>query len=79
MALDPLAISVQGVGFGPLLTAAQGLLDAEAVSAAALEGSGGHRLRRRFRRNVLTFDPFDEVEEDNQAALRLLGMMPGHR
>lgn len=78
MALDPLAIATQGLGFDALLVAVQGLLDP--VGAAPESGAGGgSTVRRRVRRGIVrplaaAFGP--DPQDDDLVALRLLGLLP---
>ncbi len=68
MALDPLAIALQGLGYGALQAAAQGLLAEQEIDeppasrGAGAFGIGGGRRRRRY----------DEDEDEALLLMRLI-------
>ena len=73
--MNPLAIAVQGLGFGAALVAVQGLLAviAEEVRAVESAAGGGLRVRRKARRVSLAW-PADHPVDDDEAVL-LAGLL----
>lgn len=69
-ALNPLAAALQGIGYGSLLTALQGLWAVTTIPALLpIEAAGGHAVlqpRRRVRRTWLT--PYQAITEPPPAA-----------
>jgi hypothetical protein len=78
--LTPLAIALQGIGYGTFLTAVQGLaLFDIGPPSSAPEAQGSHgRPRRRTRRIIPVRLPSEAVlpnEDEEELALQLLGML----
>ena len=60
--IDPLAIALQGIGFGPAQTVAQGLLDVPVTVVEPPQGGGAPRKNVRLVRDMVQSDD-DEVME----------------
>lgn len=72
--MNPLAIAVQGLGYGAALVAAQGLLAYVVQEVQNFEQSGGDSpARRKTRRAAPNWLPAVPVEEDE--ALLLIGIL----
>jgi len=71
--MNPLAIAVQGLGFGPAMAAVQGLLVWVAQEVQKFEAQGGDAPRRKARRNLPAWAPEMPTEEDE--ALLLAGVL----
>lgn len=74
--MNPLAIAVQGLGFGAAIVALQGLLAfvAEEVQKAESQSGGGLKTRRRVKgMHPVQYVPVNPIEEDE--ALLLAGVL----
>jgi len=70
--MNPLAVAMQGLGFGLAQMALQGLLNFVAQEVIKYEQGGGGLARRRARRITPDWVPAAPLEEDE--ALLLIGL-----
>ena len=72
--MNPFAIAIQGLGYGPAQVAVQGLLASVVQQAQEYEAnSGGGQPRRRSRHATPIWLPAIPVEEEE--ALLLIGIL----
>jgi hypothetical protein len=74
--MNPLAVAVQGLGFGAAMAALQGLLLYVVVEVQKYESQsgGGIKTRRRVKgMHPVQYTPVDPIEEDE--ALLLAGVL----
>lgn len=71
--IEPLALAVQGLGFGAAQVALQGLLQFVALEVQKYEAAGGGSPRRKSLRVAPNWLPQIPVEEDE--ALCLIGVL----
>lgn len=71
--MNPLAVAVQGLGFGAALAAVHGLLAFVALEVQKFEEYGGGAPRRKSRHATPNWLPQIPVEEDE--ALLLIGVL----
>lgn len=73
MAVSPIAVALQGLGYEAMLIALQGLVSLLQAAIAADAGGGS---ARRTRRKVLRVSPaLPMLDEDEDAVLALLGII----
>jgi hypothetical protein len=69
--IDPLAIALQGIGFGPAQTVAQGLLDVPVTVVTPPQGGGAAQRNVQFVREMVTSDDEEVMELGLLAVLAL--------
>lgn len=69
--IDPLAIALQGIGFSPAQTVAQGLLDVPVTVVTPPQGGGAPRRNIRLVREMVQSDDDETMELGLLAVLAL--------
>ncbi len=71
MSISARAVAVQGVGFGVVLVAAQGLLGVSEITPEISSGGGAYKVRLRIA------DPNRRVLRDDREVLELMPIIVG--